>query len=103
MQCLHQAGVCISAQSVVMLPTGLCLAADTDAIRAMLCCVVHLKQCCVVQMDEKVGFHESGMWLPIKIGKLDIPATLAEAANTLKGQSVGVYVAGRIPISWPNA
>lgn len=45
-------------------------------------------------MDEKVGFHESGMWLPIKIGKLDIPATLAEASNTLKGQSVGVYVAG---------
>lgn len=47
-------------------------------------------------MDEKVGFHESGMWLPIKIGKLDISATLADAATALKGQSVGVYVAGNI-------
>lgn len=52
-------------------------------------------------MDEKVGFHESGMWLPIKIGKLDIPTTLADAANALKGQSVGVYIAGKHTIYMP--
>ena len=36
------------------------------------------------------------MWLPIKIGKLDISATLADASNALsKGQTVAVYVAGK--------
>ena len=45
-------------------------------------------------MDEKVGFQETGMWLPIKIGRLNLAATLEEAAAALKGSRVGVYVAG---------
>ena len=49
-------------------------------------------------MDERVGFQETGMWLPIKIGRLNLAATLEEAATALKGSRVGVYVAGMIAV-----
>ena len=46
-------------------------------------------------MDETVGFPESGMSLPIKIGRIDIPAVLQEASMQLnhKGR-VGFYCGG---------
>ena len=49
-----------------------------------------------LQLDETVGFPESGMSLPIKIGRIDIPAVLQEASTQLhhKGR-VGFYCGGR--------
>ena len=48
-----------------------------------------------LQMDETVGFPESGMSLPIKVGRIDIPAVLQEASTQLhhKGR-VGFYCGG---------
>ena len=49
------------------------------------------------QMDETVGFPESGRSLPIKIGRIDIPAVLQEASMQLhhKGR-VGFYCGGAV-------
>lgn len=46
-------------------------------------------------MDETVGFPESGMSLPIKVGSVDIPAVLQDTASQLsqKGR-VGLYCGG---------
>lgn len=46
-------------------------------------------------MGETVGFPESGMSLPIKVGRVDIPAVLQETASQLsqKGR-VGFYCGG---------
>lgn len=46
-------------------------------------------------MDETVGFQESGMSLPIKIGRLDLTATLQETVQQQKASSrVGFYCGG---------
>lgn len=48
-----------------------------------------------LQMDETVGFPESGMSLPIKVGRIDIPAVLQEASTQLHHQGrVGFYCGG---------
>ena len=48
-----------------------------------------------LQMDEMVGFPESGMSLPIKIGRIDIPAVLQEASTSLHHQGrIGFYCGG---------
>ena len=47
-------------------------------------------------MDETVGFAESGIALPIKIGRVDIPATLQEtAAQQANRGRVGFYCGGK--------
>jgi hypothetical protein len=38
-------------------------------------------------MDETVGFQESGMSLPIKIGRIDLTATLQETVQQQKASS----------------
>ena len=46
-------------------------------------------------MDETVGFQESGMSLPIKIGRIDLTATLQETVQQQKASSrVGFYCGG---------
>ena len=48
-----------------------------------------------LQMDETVGFPESGMSLPIKIGRIDIPTVLQETSTQLHRQGrVGFYCGG---------
>ena len=48
-----------------------------------------------LQIDETVGFPESGMSLPIKVGRIDIPAVLQEASTQLHHQGrVGFYCGG---------
>lgn len=48
-----------------------------------------------LQMDETVGFPESGMSLPIKIGRIDIPAVLQEASAQLHHKGlIGFYCGG---------
>ena len=46
-------------------------------------------------MDQRVGFPESGMSLPIKVGRIDIPAVLQDTSTQLhhKGR-VGFYCGG---------
>ena len=46
-----------------------------------------------------MGFPESGMSLPIKVGRIDIPAVLQETASQLsqKGR-VGFYCGGVSPV-----
>ena len=51
-----------------------------------------------VQMDESLGFSESGMSLPIKIGRMDMTAVLQETQQRhTKDSRVGFYIGG-IPI-----
>ena len=46
-------------------------------------------------MDETVGFQESGMSLPIKIGRVDLTATLQETVQQQKASTrVGFYCGG---------
>ncbi len=46
-------------------------------------------------MDETVEFQESGMSLPIKIGRVDLTATLQETVQQQKASTrVGFYCAG---------
>ena len=46
-------------------------------------------------MDETVGFQESGMSVPIKIGKIDLTATLQETVQQQKASTrVGFYCGG---------
>ncbi|KAL0041029.1 hypothetical protein WJX77_002724 [Trebouxia sp. C0004] len=46
-------------------------------------------------MDEAVGFQESGMSLPIKIGRVDLTATLQETVQQQKASTrVGFYCGG---------
>lgn len=46
-------------------------------------------------MDEAVGFQESGVSLPIKVGRVDLSATLQETAQQYKASTrVGFYCGG---------
>lgn len=50
-------------------------------------------------MDETVGFAESGISLPIKIGRVDIPATLQETvAQQANRGRVGFYCGGELSL-----
>lgn len=49
----------------------------------------------LAQMDESVGFQETGISLPIKIGRLDLTATLQETVQQHKASTrVGFYCGG---------
>lgn len=49
-------------------------------------------------MDEAVGFQESGISLPIKVGRVDLSATLQDTVQQYKASTrVGFYCGGKQP------